>query len=69
MVTRGEVDKLRSDYLVTKALMWLEETMDAETDIRFREDSDLADIRRLLATPPYSVFSSSIRSAKFGRLE
>ena len=60
MVERIEVDQLRSTYLITKALMWLEKTMDAVTDIRYREDSDLADIRQLLSSDPYRVFAQTM---------
>lgn len=54
----------RQQYIIAKALVSLEQELDAVTDIRYREDSDLADVRELLKSAEYSAMVDVIRIQK-----
>jgi len=54
----------RQQYIIAKALVSLEQELDAVTDIRYREDSDLADVRELLKSAEYSAMVDVLRIQK-----
>tara|TARA_R100001132_G_C3259359_1_gene83940 strand:+ start:376 stop:600 length:225 start_codon:yes stop_codon:yes gene_type:complete len=54
----------RRCYIIAKALVSLEQELNDVTDIRYREDSDLADVRELLKSGEYSAMADVIRIQK-----
>ena len=55
---------LRSNYIMAKALVIAEQVLDAETDIRYREPSDLADVRDMIKNPALVTFVQVIKMMK-----
>lgn len=55
---------LRSNYIMAKALVIAEQVLDAETDIRYREPSDLADVRDMMKNPALVTFVQVIKMMK-----
>ena len=49
--------ELRDAFIISKALVIAAEQLDAETDIRWREDSDLADMRYWLEQVPFAQWA------------
>ena len=49
--------ELRDAFIISKALVIAAEQLDAETDIRWREDSDLADMRYWLEQGPFAQWA------------
>jgi predicted transcriptional regulator len=54
--------EVREAYIIAKALVIAEKVLDAEKDVRYREPSDLADVRTLLKTHPYRVFVQALQA-------
>ena len=52
---------LRSNFIMAKALVIAEQVLDAETDIRHREPSDLADMREMMKSPALATFVQVIK--------
>jgi hypothetical protein len=51
-VAQELVRSLRGEYIISRALCALEAQLDAVTDMRHREPSDLADVRLLIEVFP-----------------
>jgi len=57
---------LRSNFIMAKALVIAEQVLDAETDIRHREPSDLADMREMMESPALATFVQAIKMIREG---